>query len=633
MTKPAVSEALSTEKVMVWLGCLVLVLAPPGILFFLQDRQSWPIALSLMVVMVCVILAFWKQNKPLSILLTLAIAIAGRLFLLPLEPSLSDDLYRYAWDGQLFAAGINPYLSLPSDVLNATRQDPVLFEKLNSQHYYSVYPPVVQYLFSQPFRLASGEPLQAMFWIKAQVGLIELAGLFLLSRMTDWRSLILYAWNPVIMVETWGQGHTEGVAAGLLVFAFWAFRKQLLAASLTGVTLAGWVKLYPLLLLPFLLRRTGWWYICVPVGLTIVLWLPFAWPPHEFPQVMRNISTSLRLYTNLFEYNAGIYYSVRWFLDDFLRPNISGLYLGHFAGRAMQIAFLSYSCWLFWSDRHRQWPLEWIAIWLFGGLLLFSTTIHPWYFVPVIAMIALSGRTPWSLLWLTAASPVTYLGYSHDLYFAAVVFVWAGWIVLVLLQDAPVLLQHVLKFRARQKANTIIKGLNGAGVSLGAQTTVLDVGAAEGYVGEAIASLHNSDVDLLDVVDMNRTRLPLKLYDGCKFPFEEASREVVILSYVLHHCREPDLVLSEAMRVSRGVVVVLESVDRSTVSAFLLRKLDIAANRIRSGFRMNEQEDSLNFRSSGQWIEAVNRLGGNMVWSKESGNFLHPQFAFVLKAD
>ncbi len=618
---------------MIWLGCLVLVLAPAGIFFCLQERQSWPVALSLMLAMVCVVLAFWKHNKPLSIWLTLAVAVAGRLFLLPLEPSLSDDLYRYAWDGQLFAAGHNPYLSLPSDALNSSRHGTVLFEKMNSQNYYSVYPPVVQYLFSLPFRLTSGSAPQAMLWIKAQVGLIELVGLFLLSRMTDWRSLILYAWNPVVMVETWGQGHTEGVAAGLLVFAFWAFRKQLAAASLAGVTLAGWVKLYPLLLLPFVLRRTGWWYICVPVGLTLFVWLPFVWPPQEFLQAAWNINTSLRLYTNLFEYNAGIYYSVRWFLDDVLRPNLTGLYLGHFVGRAMQIAFLVYSGWLFWSDRYRQWPLEWIAVWLFGGLILFSTTIHPWYLVPAIAMIALSRRTPWSLLWLTAVSPVTYLGYSHDLYVAAVVFVWSGWLALVLVQDTPALLQSVLRARARSKAGMIFKGLAGAGANVKPRMTVLDVGAAEGYVGKAIAAEHDSKVDLLDIVDMNRTRLPLNLYDGCEIPLEQASRDVVILSYVLHHCRDPDLVLSEAMRVSRGFVVVLESVDRGRLSTFFLGKLDIAANRIRSGFRMNRQEAHLTFRSPGQWVETVNRLGGNIVWSEEFGHFLHPQLAFVLKVD
>ncbi|MYE17836.1 MAG: hypothetical protein F4Y07_15290, partial [Gemmatimonadetes bacterium] len=51
-----------------------------------------------------------------------AIAVLARLVLLPLPPELSDDIYRYLWDGHVLGQGINPYAHPPAhDALTAIR--------------------------------------------------------------------------------------------------------------------------------------------------------------------------------------------------------------------------------------------------------------------------------------------------------------------------------------------------------------------------------------------------------------------------------------------------------------------------------------------------------------------------------
>ena len=65
-----------------------------------------------------------------------------------------------------------------------------------------------------------------MLVIKGLLGLCELGALLLLARLLDARALILYAWNPVIVLELWGQAHTEAIAVLGMVGCVWAVRRS-----------------------------------------------------------------------------------------------------------------------------------------------------------------------------------------------------------------------------------------------------------------------------------------------------------------------------------------------------------------------------------------------------------------------
>ena len=80
----------------------------------------------------------------------LIIGLLLRLLMLPFFPMLSDDIYRFYWDGSIIWQGINPYAFLPSEIPMEVTQKigPEIIAKMNSPDYFSVYPPVAQLIFA-----------------------------------------------------------------------------------------------------------------------------------------------------------------------------------------------------------------------------------------------------------------------------------------------------------------------------------------------------------------------------------------------------------------------------------------------------------------------------------------------------
>ena len=157
--------------------------------------------------------------------------------------------------------------------------------------------------------------------------------------------------------------------------------------------------------------------------------------------------------------------------------------------------------------------------------------------------------------------------------------------------------------------------------------TLLDVGAAEGYIGECAAQHAGMDVRLADVVDLNRTELPLDLYDGHTLPYSEKSFDTVTVLLTLHHCAEPDCVLSEVRRVARERVIVTESVYRTRAGRRMLYLMDRAFNGFRSEGSMPV---CLHFRTARQWREAFKEAGLTVEHEAWVSRGLHKQRLFIL---
>lgn len=101
---------------------------------------------------------FIKQKNKLFFFSLVALAMGLRLLLIGAEPVLSDDFYRYFFDGQLVGKGLNPYAALPGDwftngILEKNVYWEILLDKMNSPNYYSVYPPLHQLFFGWPHGL------------------------------------------------------------------------------------------------------------------------------------------------------------------------------------------------------------------------------------------------------------------------------------------------------------------------------------------------------------------------------------------------------------------------------------------------------------------------------------------------
>ena len=95
---------------------------------------------------------YHKVNSPAALYFFLGVAVVARLLLIGAFPQLSDDIYRFIWDGRLINQGVNPFAQLPAYYMQEGTQlpglSPELFAQLNSPEYFTIYPPVAQAIFA-----------------------------------------------------------------------------------------------------------------------------------------------------------------------------------------------------------------------------------------------------------------------------------------------------------------------------------------------------------------------------------------------------------------------------------------------------------------------------------------------------
>ena len=119
------------------------------------------------------------------------IGVFFRLLFLPVIPNLSQDFYRFVWDGRVLIQGINPYLFTPEQLqegtptaLSLTSLDTIAQwqELINGMgalnaHHYSNYPPINQLCFAIAALFAKGSILGSVIvlrvlMIAADIGIL-----------------------------------------------------------------------------------------------------------------------------------------------------------------------------------------------------------------------------------------------------------------------------------------------------------------------------------------------------------------------------------------------------------------------------------------------------------------------------
>ncbi|MFC2038188.1 glycosyltransferase 87 family protein [Chloroflexota bacterium] len=252
------------------------------------------------------------------------IAIGGavllRLSLLLMTPNLSDDYFRFIWDGLLSVAGVNPYLSTPAELFNSQASVPginrELFQNLNSSGYHSAYPPVSQFIFRLSAIVAGANIFGNVIVLRVLILLAEFGSLALLWRLAKRfkpapAAILIYGLNPLVIMELTGNLHFEALMIFfLLVSVFFLVKeKRLLSAVFMGLAIG--TKLIPLIFLPLLVKRLGIsrslrYYLIT--GVTVLL----LFTPFLAGESIANYFSSLSLYFRVLEFNASLYYLLRW---------------------------------------------------------------------------------------------------------------------------------------------------------------------------------------------------------------------------------------------------------------------------------------------------------------------------------
>lgn len=556
----------------------------------------------------------WRRGD-VDLRIVLILGLLFRLFYIWLPPVLSDDVYRYVWDGLVQMQGINPFAFTPDDPRLAALQGEPIYDLLNSATYYTVYPPLSQLLFRIGALFYEADWRVSYYVIKGVLAACEAAALLLLSRSISSRSLMLYAWNPLVILAAAGQAHTESMAVLCLVGAWLLARRDRGGWASLALGAAALVKLYPFVLFPLLWRRFGWRSVWPGALLTAGAVLLYF-----HPDALRNVLSSLELYVRSFEFNAGLYYAVKKVFEIATGDDWSKQ-----IGPAFRWLFLLSLPLVYVADRRLGWSFRRAAVVTLGLFFVFSTTVHPWYLLPLLALVAPLRTPAWHWYWLGLLSIGTYLLYAGGQYWPWVIIGWCGWAILLLVRNARPALTRVMLHRSRSKADLVDEFRPPAD-----RPSILDLGAGEGFVGRDLADRWGGDVTLADVRDMNRTDLPLIVYDGARLPFEDDTFDAVLLVYVLHHAVDPDVVIKEARRVCRGRIIVVESIYSNRLELAIFSAVDRLANHVRSFGKMDARDETLRIGTFESWQARFAAIGLRVVVAQDLGGFIHRRAVYVL---
>ena len=205
----------------------------------------------------------------------LLVGVAMRCLLLPGTP-VSNDLFRYIWDGRVQAAGINPYLHVPSEEVLTPLRDAAIYPYINRADYApTIYPPTSQVVFYLVTRIS-----EAPIAMKAAMLAFEGLAVWALLRLLALRGLprsriLLYAWHPLPLWEFARSGHVDVVAIAFLLLAFLAAERR--SPILAGVAFGAGalVKYFPLVTAPALYRRWDWRFPIAFIVTIAALYLPY----------------------------------------------------------------------------------------------------------------------------------------------------------------------------------------------------------------------------------------------------------------------------------------------------------------------------------------------------------------------
>ncbi|MAY21626.1 MAG: mannosyltransferase [Flavobacteriaceae bacterium] len=357
------------------------------------------------------------------------IGIVFRLVFLLATPNLSQDFYRFLWDGQLVAQGVSPYeftvqafMKNPSFYGASMNLASTLHQgmgDLNASHF-SNYPPVNQlfFAFAGTFmgkHIGLGILLLRLPIIMADLGILYFGRKLLKNLQFPQKNIFWYFLNPFIIIELTGNLHFEGVMLFFVVCGLYLFQKKqwLGAAAVWALSIS--TKLIPLLFLPLFVQ--WFWHrkasksknifqlLAFYSLVTIITVLTFV--PFVSESFLNNYVSTTALWFQNFEFNASVYYVIRWIGFQTIGWNII-----ESVGKILPLVVVLFILLLtFFRSNKNAKSLITAMLFAISGYFLLSTTVHPWYLAtPLLLSIFTKYRFP--LLWSVMVM-VSYAAYGE----------------------------------------------------------------------------------------------------------------------------------------------------------------------------------------------------------------------------
>jgi len=363
--------------------------------------------------------------------LVLMAAMTMRLVFLFSIPSMSDDVFRFLWDGWLWHHGYDPFLLTPKQYMSAGTGEARLYALLGNRETHTVYPAVPMGLARLAVALSDDLTTRMVILrianLTAETGTLLLLTGLVRRKKIPLLSLAAYALNPLVIIELSGNLHHEALVIFFLVASAVLLERK--KDGPAGLLFAGAVasKVLPLIFLPGWLaslgRKRGSLFLIVVAGGVLAAFLA------QFSGGFFNgMGAGLGLYFNRFEFNASVWYVIRE--AGYL---FTGFNIIRYAGPVMVITggilILVVSVGKGFAPDNRS-CTDWLprlSLFALGIYLLFSTTVHPWYLAPMV-LFAVPAGFVFPLVWSCLAM-FTYLGYIRTGYSEQVWLVAAEYLI------------------------------------------------------------------------------------------------------------------------------------------------------------------------------------------------------------
>jgi len=376
-------------------------------------------------------------------------AILFRFVLLLTIPTLSDDIYRYLWDGHLLTQGVNPYL-YPADSPALAGYSTATRTLVNHSWMASPYLPTAQGYFALITILFS----QNVFVFQLVAVLLDLSTAWLVMDMLIRLKLpaagvLIYLWHPLLILEYAQNAHIDALMVFWVVLSFWLIVRGVTGSSRPGRSATGSVlsiaaatltKGLPLLLVPLFFRRWGLKRL-ITFGILIVVILALfsleaGWGLLG-PLDGRGVFGAIRIYLSDWNFNGSLYHWLEVHISGYPTP---GAVPQHIAGspsilftklitNSLLLLVISITGFWVWRDdqpgKHdaitRTRALLRLAMVPLCAYIIFTPTVHPWYLavvIPFAPFLLSSGhgdgqasRYLWPLLYLSCVVVLSYITY------------------------------------------------------------------------------------------------------------------------------------------------------------------------------------------------------------------------------
>ena len=383
-----------------------------------------------------------------------------RAIILPSQQIQEDDVYRYLWDGKVFANGINPYEYAPSEVNNfkALRiQNPEYYyeiyvernerelekldvlkwespkslqylERVNHPDVPTIYPPMAQFVFRLIHHVKPDSivALRAGFLFFDVLTLVFIVGILSLLGL-DKSHCLIYFWSPLIIKETFNSTHLDIIGISLLTGSiyFLLCHRHTLATLFLAFGFLG--KLYPIILLPLYLKschekmatlgKNPWLApfgnIMLFAGVIVLGYLPFTGIGLKMFEGLKAFTLYWQSNDSIFAVLVFVFKSLSGEMaNEVILSNSLPVFLSKVTVSFVLMGVLIRL--LFKGSSLVEQPVEFVRglFWLMALVFLLSPVQNPWYLCWVVPFLCVFPERSWIVL--TGLVGLYYLDFYFD---------------------------------------------------------------------------------------------------------------------------------------------------------------------------------------------------------------------------